>query len=113
MYFLLPVIEKLEKFEMRKGSWRLFQLIYLWHLIEFHENWMNRSLNDRSQRTKIGSYFNDSTDILSGVPQFKTNIKYKNSKKSIFKFKLKSNFKNISNLKKFRKTYSLLQTIIK
>ena len=30
---------------------------------------MTVNLNNRSQRTKIGSYFSDSADILSGVLQ--------------------------------------------
>lgn len=49
---------------------------------------------NRSPKTKVGSYFTDSVNIVSGVPQFETNIKYQNSKKLLLEFRLKLNIKN-------------------
>ena len=54
---------------------------------------------------KVGSYVNDSVCIDSGVLQFKANIKYRNSKKSFFKFEFKLHIKNNIKFK--------LQTLIK
>ena len=42
---------------------------------------------------KVGSYFNESVSIVSGIPQFETNINNGNSKQLVFKFKLKFNSK--------------------
>ena len=60
-------------------------------------------LKNRRERTKVVSQFNDLVRIAYGIFQFERNIEYRNSKKSIFKFKLKLNIKKVISNLNFKK----------